>query len=146
MKPNTYKNVSAALELLHYRNANVRAAFGDVSKLAEFDQLVCAYVAAHPEFRGNFAAIGFSSALAPTLLAPLPQVDIRTACGHTPPVQIPAIGAEGGVVFQAAIDAISLLQDSVYPCAIFGSAACYLYGNERPPNVCIRCLVDFWLS
>ncbi len=83
MKPNTYKNVSAALELLHYRNANVRAAFGDVSKLAEFDQLVCAYVAAHPEFRGNFAAIGFSSALAPTLLAPLPQVDIRTACGHT---------------------------------------------------------------
>ncbi|KAK0231739.1 hypothetical protein EDD85DRAFT_775433 [Armillaria nabsnona] len=68
------------------------------------------------------------------LSAPLPQVDIRTACGHTPPVQIPAIGAKGGVVFQAAVDAIRLLRDSAYPCAIFGSAACYLYGNERLPN------------
>ncbi|KAK0190125.1 hypothetical protein F5146DRAFT_932209 [Armillaria mellea] len=134
MKPNTYKNVSAALELLHHRKANVRAAFGDVSKLAELDQLVCAYVAAHPELRGNFAAIGFSPALASTPLGPLPQVDIRTVCGHTPPTQIPAIDAKGGVVFQAAVDAIRLLRDSSYPCAIFGSAACYLYGNERPPN------------
>ncbi|KAK0209832.1 hypothetical protein IW262DRAFT_1281177 [Armillaria fumosa] len=134
MKPGTYKNVSAALELLHYRNTNVRAAFGDVSKLAELDQLVCAYVAAHPELGGNFTAIGFSPAPARTLLDPLPSVGIRTACGHTPPVQIPAIGAKGGVVFQAAIYAISLLRDSAYSCAIFGSAACYLYGNERLPN------------
>ncbi|KAK0431809.1 hypothetical protein EV421DRAFT_1925510, partial [Armillaria borealis] len=41
------------------------------------------------------------------------------------------------VVFQAAVDAIRLLRDSAYPCAIFGSAACYLYGNERLPNACI---------
>ncbi|KAK0430071.1 hypothetical protein EV421DRAFT_1938148 [Armillaria borealis] len=27
-----------------------------------------------------------------------------------------------------------LLQDSSYSCAIFGSAACYLYGNKRRPN------------
>ncbi|KAK0491958.1 hypothetical protein EDD18DRAFT_1358382 [Armillaria luteobubalina] len=134
MKPGTYKNVSAALELLHHRNTNVRAAFGDASKLVELDQLACVYVAAHPEFRGKFAAIGFSPAPGRTLLDPLPPVDIRTTCGHTPPVQIPVIAAKGGVVFQAAIDAISLLRDSAYSCAIFGSAACYLYGNERLPN------------
>ncbi|PBK58631.1 hypothetical protein ARMSODRAFT_900259 [Armillaria solidipes] len=41
---------------------------------------------------------------------------------------------KGGIVFQAAVDATRLLQDSGYSCAIFGSTACYLYGNKRRPN------------
>ncbi len=132
MKAKTYMNVSAALELLVHRKANVRAAFGDARKLAELDQLVCAYVAAHPELRENFAAIGFSLALVPTLSAPLSEVDACTSF-----LKVPAIGAKGGVVFQAAVDATRLLRDSGYSCAIFGSAACYLYGNQRLPNVCM---------
>ncbi|KAK0212188.1 hypothetical protein DFS33DRAFT_1249693 [Desarmillaria ectypa] len=44
------------------------------------------------------------------------------------------MGEKGGLVFQAAVDATCLLQDLGYSCAIFGSAACYLYGNQRLPN------------
>ncbi|KAK0472994.1 hypothetical protein IW261DRAFT_1302165, partial [Armillaria novae-zelandiae] len=39
-----------------------------------------------------------------------------------------------GIVFKAAADATRLLRKSGHSCAIFGSAACYLYGNERHPN------------
>ncbi|KAK0491886.1 hypothetical protein EDD18DRAFT_1012853, partial [Armillaria luteobubalina] len=38
------------------------------------------------------------------------------------------------IVFKAAADAMRLLQNSGYSCAIFGGAACYLYGNERRPK------------
>ncbi|PBK58423.1 hypothetical protein ARMSODRAFT_900489 [Armillaria solidipes] len=41
---------------------------------------------------------------------------------------------KGTIVFQAAVEATRLLQDSGYSCAIFGSTACYLYGNKRRPN------------
>ncbi|KAK0190127.1 hypothetical protein F5146DRAFT_931472 [Armillaria mellea] len=44
------------------------------------------------------------------------------------------MGEKGGIVFQAALDATRVLRDSGYSCAIFGSTACYLYGNERRPN------------
>ncbi|KAK0231724.1 hypothetical protein EDD85DRAFT_775545 [Armillaria nabsnona] len=54
--------------------------------------------------------------------------------GSLPPVQVPDINAGGGVVFQAAEHATRLLQELGYTCAIFGSAACFLYGNERLPN------------
>ncbi|KAK0431811.1 hypothetical protein EV421DRAFT_1852111 [Armillaria borealis] len=121
MKPKAYKYVSSALELLRRRKANIRAAFGDVSKLAELNKLVCAYAVAHPELRETFAAIGFDLSLAPTL----PEIDL----------------------FQAAADAVRLLRNSGYPCAIFGSAACYLYGNQRLPNACIPSLdVDILVS
>ncbi|KAK0457734.1 uncharacterized protein EV420DRAFT_1271018 [Desarmillaria tabescens] len=70
----------------------------------------------------------------PTLPASLPEVDVQTACDSTPSAQIPAISEKGGLVFQAAADATRLLRDSGYSCAIFGSAACYLYGNRRLPN------------
>ncbi|KAG7451909.1 uncharacterized protein BT62DRAFT_882041 [Guyanagaster necrorhizus] len=59
---------------------------------------------------------------------------VRTVCEPAVPVQVPVIGTQGGVVFQAAIDTVRLLRGSGYSCAIFGSAACYLYGNERLPN------------
>ncbi|KAK0231910.1 hypothetical protein EDD85DRAFT_775252 [Armillaria nabsnona] len=129
MKPKAYKYVSAALELLLRRKANVRAAFGDVSKLAELDKLVCAYAAAHPELTETFAAIGFSQTLAPTPFTSPSEVDACIAS-----LKFPPIGAKGAVVFQAAADAVRLLRSSGYSCAIFGSAACYLYGNQRLPN------------
>ncbi|PBK64654.1 hypothetical protein ARMSODRAFT_892778 [Armillaria solidipes] len=129
MKPKAYKYVSSALELLLRRKSNVRAAFGDVSKLAEVDKLVCAYAAAHPELRETFAAIGFSQILAPSPFTSLPEVDACIAS-----LKFPPIGTKGAVVFQAAADAVRLLRSSGYSCAIFGSAACYLYGNQRLPN------------
>ncbi|PBK58965.1 hypothetical protein ARMSODRAFT_923273 [Armillaria solidipes] len=54
--------------------------------------------------------------------------------GSLPSVQVPDINAGGGVVFQAAEHATRLLQELGYMCAIFGSAACFLYGNRRLPN------------
>ncbi|KAK0431334.1 hypothetical protein EV421DRAFT_2064802, partial [Armillaria borealis] len=54
--------------------------------------------------------------------------------GSLPSVQVPDINAGGGVVFQAAEHATRLLQELGYMCAIFGSAACLLYGNRRLPN------------
>ncbi len=137
MKPKAYKYVSAALELLLRRKANIRAAYGDVSKLAELDKLVCAYAAAHPELTETFAAIGFSQTLVPTPFTSPPEVDACIAS-----LKFPPIGAKGAVVFQATADAVRLLRSSGYSCAIFGSAACYLYGNQRLPNVCIPYLVD----
>ncbi|KAK0452183.1 uncharacterized protein EV420DRAFT_1645823 [Desarmillaria tabescens] len=46
---------------------------------------------------------------------------------------IPTHG-RGAVVFRAAKQATRLLRDAGYTFAIMGSLACYLYGNERPPN------------
>ncbi|KAK0472992.1 hypothetical protein IW261DRAFT_1404807 [Armillaria novae-zelandiae] len=54
--------------------------------------------------------------------------------GSVPPVQVPDISARGGVVFRAAEHATRLLRQLGYTCAIFGSAACFLYGNKRLPN------------
>ncbi len=140
MKKNAYKNVVAVLELLCHRNADVRAAFEDATQL---DQLASDVVAGHPELREYFTTIGFRSALPPIMRSLLPEVDVQTACGPIPTVRIPAIRRKGGIVFQAAVDATRLLRDSGYSCAIFGSTACYLYGNKRHPNVCISTLVDF---
>ncbi len=80
--------------------------------------------------------VGFSS-----ILAPRRRQQARTS-GSLPPVQVPDINARGGVVFRAAEHATRLLQELGYTCAIFGSAACFLFGNRRLPNVCILALVD----
>ncbi|KAK0209836.1 hypothetical protein IW262DRAFT_1415562 [Armillaria fumosa] len=137
MTKNAFKNVVAVLELLSHRNADVRAAFEDNTQL---DQLANGVVAVHPELREYFSTIGFRSTL-PPIPPSLPlEVDVHTACGPTPTVRIPTIRREGGMVFKAvmvfkaAVDATRLLQNPGYSCAIFGSAACYLYGNTRHPN------------
>ncbi len=94
------------------------------------------------------SAAGLLARLYPTLpvdfssiLIPRPRQQARTS-GALPPVQVPDINARGGVVFRAAEDATRLLQELGYTCAIFGSAACFLYGNNRLPSVCILALVD----
>ncbi|KAK0452179.1 uncharacterized protein EV420DRAFT_695250 [Desarmillaria tabescens] len=48
----------------------------------------------------------------------------------------PLIPKQGhlAVIFRAAKQATRLLRDAGYTFAIMGSLACYLYGNERPPN------------
>ncbi|KAK0491953.1 hypothetical protein EDD18DRAFT_1080231 [Armillaria luteobubalina] len=130
MTKNTYKHVVAVLELLCHRNANIRAAFKDSAKL---DQLANDIVAVHPELREYFSTIGFHSSLSPIPPSLSPEVDVHTVCGPTPTVRIPTHRG-GGIVFKAAVDATRLLQNSGYSCAIFGSAACYLYGNTRHPN------------
>ncbi|KAK0184010.1 hypothetical protein F5146DRAFT_1006897 [Armillaria mellea] len=80
MEKSTYKNVVEALNLLYLRNADVRAAFEDTTEL---DQLVRAYVDAHPGLRPYFTAIGFRPALLaiPTTLL---SEAVRTACDPTP--------------------------------------------------------------
>ncbi|KAK0224940.1 hypothetical protein EDD85DRAFT_778052 [Armillaria nabsnona] len=128
IKKNTYKNVVEALDLLCLHNADVRAAFEDT---AELDQLVRAYVDAHPGLRPYFTNIGFRSALLPILPALLPEVDVQTACDPTPTVQIPAIHKRSGVVLRAAVDVTRLLRDSGYSCAIFGGTAFYLHGIKH---------------
>ncbi|KAK0491914.1 hypothetical protein EDD18DRAFT_1185348 [Armillaria luteobubalina] len=133
-----YKSVVAVLELLCHRNADVSAAFKDREKL---DQLANDVVAVHPELTEYFSTIGFHSSLLPIPPSVLPEVDVHTACGPTPTARIPTIRREGGIVFKAAVDATRLLQNSGYSCAIFGGAACYLYGNERLPND-----IDFLVS
>ncbi|KAK0190128.1 hypothetical protein F5146DRAFT_1139668 [Armillaria mellea] len=131
MKSNTYQNVVAALDLLCLRNVDVCAAFEDVTEL---DKLVRVCVDAHPGLRPYFANIGFRSALLPNLLTLQPEVDVHTVCGPTPAVPIPGMRKKAGLVLQAAVDATRLLRDSGHLCAIFGSTACYLYGNKRQPN------------
>ncbi|KAK0491957.1 hypothetical protein EDD18DRAFT_530548 [Armillaria luteobubalina] len=127
----TYKNVVSALQLLSQHNVDVRAAFEDV---AELDQLVCTYVKAHQALRPYSIAVGFDSVLPLIPWAGPSEVNVRTVCGPTPTVRIPAIGEKGSIVFQGALDATRVLQDSGYSCAIFGSAACYPYGNKRHPK------------
>jgi len=39
------------------------------------------------------------------------------------------------VIYDIAKDLIDTLSKLGVPCALFGSLACYLYGNERTPNV-----------
>ncbi|PBK88098.1 hypothetical protein ARMGADRAFT_937907 [Armillaria gallica] len=77
----------------------------------------------HPALRFGFSSV-------PT---PRRRLRARTS-GALPPVQVPDINARGGVVFQAAEHATRLIQELGYTCAIFGSAACFLYGNKRLPN------------
>jgi len=40
-----------------------------------------------------------------------------------------------GVICDIAKDLADILSKLGVPCALFGSLACYLYGNERTPNV-----------
>ncbi|KAK0190132.1 hypothetical protein F5146DRAFT_1054167 [Armillaria mellea] len=129
----TYKNVVAVLELLSHRNTDVRAAFEDGTRV---DQLTIDIVTIHPELGGYFTTVGFRTALPPIQLSRLSpsEVDVQTVCGSTPAVRIPTVRGKRGIVFQAAVDATCLLQDSGHTCAIFGSAACYLYGNKRRPH------------
>ena len=39
---------------------------------------------------------------------------------------------------RAAVKTVRILQKEGLPCAIFGSMACKLYGNERGPYVCLN--------
>lgn len=115
------------------------------------EQKVLAFSSAFPESAYSWRKLGFGPLLVDTsrtaAVTPVPQAEELSEHSAQDTEQFMIENPSRiQMVFLAGLTTVGILHKRGFLCAIYGSLACFLYGNLREPNVCVILVLDLLLS